>query len=378
MRDIAGMLNSAGGMLQKRQLVARGACDADLTRAVKSAAVIRVRQGWYTTLPDDDLRVRAIRVGGRLTGISAVDQAGGWVLGRHPLHVSVQDNAARLRSPQDRRVRFDPARDESVVLHWDPHDLVRRGTATSVSLPDALHRVVLDESLETAIAALDWALHGSRIGRLEFEALVLRLPAAFRNLGSWVDARCESLPESLSRTRLRLRGHSVVSQVRLGELERIDLVVDGCVGLEIDGEEFHRDRFESDRSKDLAITLVGLHAVRPSARMVFHDWETVLRAIEAAISSHDRASGQGNSGQGNLGQGNLGQGNSGQGNSGLGNSGLRPPRAGAIPGRRRNRARVGRARPEFPAPHPAPASAEGRNNAAGRGNIGDGTTLSLG
>lgn len=313
MRDIAGIVNSAGGMLQKRKLVVRGARDADLTHAVKSGAVSRARQGWYTTLPDDDLRVRAVRVGGRLTGISAVIQAGGWVLGRYPLHISVPDNAARLRSPQDRRVRFDPLLHANVVMHWDERDLSQRGTTTSVALLDALYRVVLDESLETAIATLDWALHDSHIDRLDFESLVLRLPAAFSDIGSWVDARCESLPESLSRTRLRLRGHSVVSQVRLGELERIDLVVDDCVGLEVDGEEFHLDRFEYDRSKDLAITIADLHALRPSARMVFHSWDTVLQAIESAISSHVRASSSGN-------------------------SGLRPLRATLIPGRRRRRA----------------------------------------
>lgn len=79
------------------------------------------------------------------------------------------------------------------------------------------------------------------------------------------------------------------SQVHLGDLESIDLVVDDCVGLEVDGEEHHRDRFERDREKDLDITMSGLHALRPSANAVFHRWPRVLLAVETAIA--DRRAG---------------------------------------------------------------------------------------
>jgi hypothetical protein len=158
-----------------------------------------------------------------------------------------------------------------------------------VDLRDALLRVVLDEQFETAVAALDWALHTGRLDRIDFELLVLRLPKDMRHISEWVDERCESLPESLARTRLRLLGHSVESQVRVNDLERIDLVVDDCVGLETDGEEFHVDRFESDRTKDIAITIANLHALRPSARMVFRQWHRVALAVETAIAARSRA-----------------------------------------------------------------------------------------
>ena len=105
MPDIAALVASLGGMAQKQQLVARGARDLDLTGAVRRGEVERARQGWYTTLPRDDPAVRAVRVGGRLTGMSAVIALGGWSLGRHPLHVSLRDNAARLRTPWNRHVK---------------------------------------------------------------------------------------------------------------------------------------------------------------------------------------------------------------------------------------------------------------------------------
>jgi very-short-patch-repair endonuclease len=265
---------------------------------VKHGEVTRARQGWYTTLPPEDATVRAVRVGGRLTGISVVAAAGGWVRGRHPLHVSVPPNAARLRSQSNRFVHPGARRLHGVTLHWESPAVAARGTATRVALADALLRVVLDENLETAVAALDWALHTRRLDRIEFEQLLLALPANRRFIGDWVDERCGSLPESLSRTRLRLSGHVVRSQVRLGELQSIDLVVDECVGFEVDGEEHHRDRFELDREKDLDITISGLHALRPSANAVFRRWPRVLQALQTAIASHSAASSFGNSGVG--------------------------------------------------------------------------------
>jgi len=274
--DVATLVESLGGFAHKNQLLARGARDRDLTRAVRSGEVARVRLGWYTTRSLTSPSARALHIGGRLTGLSAIAEWGGWVLRAPILHVSVPENAARLR-PTGKRVR----------IHWDALALSDRGTTTSVGLADALIRVVLDEDLETAVAALDWALHSGRLDRIDFEELVLALPAESRWIAQWVDARCESLPESLSRTRLRLAGHVVESQVPLGR-ERIDIVVDGVVGLETDGDEFHREHFERDRRKDIAMSSAGYLPLRVPARMVFDEWPAVASAIEQLLHSHSR------------------------------------------------------------------------------------------
>jgi len=296
MADIAALVDSLGGMAQKQQLVRRGARDLDLTLAVRHGDVVRARQGWYTTLSESDPRVQAVRVGGRLTGISAVTAAGGWVLGRHPLHVSVNENAARLRDPVNRFIKLAKRRVANLRLHWDDTEVASRGTAMSVDIRDALVRVVLDEDLETAVAALDWALHTGVIDRTDFERIILHLPQNRRAIRDWVDERCESLPESLARTRLRLLGHRVDIQVRLNDRERIDLVVDDCVGIETDGRAFHLETFEADRRKDIDITIADMHPLRPSANMVFHDWSRIVLAVQSAIAARPGACSCGNSG----------------------------------------------------------------------------------
>ncbi len=273
MADVRSLVESRDGYAHKSQLAAAGARDIDLTRAVRAGDVVRLRRGWYTTRDPQSPASRAVRIGGRLTGLSAIAEWGGWVLRAPTLHVSVRDNAARLR-PTGRRVR----------LHWDLKEHSDRGTSTTVSLADAVVRVVLDEDLPTAVAALDWALHTGRLDRIDFELIVLRLPRHLRWIAGWVDADCESLPESLSRTHLRMAGHSVVSQVPLGR-ERIDLLVDGIVGFETDGEEFHRDSFERDRRKDLSIAQAGYLPIRAPAQMVFHEWEVIEKAIDRLLHS---------------------------------------------------------------------------------------------
>lgn len=284
MVTIASLVTSLGGMAQKQQLVALGARDHDLTRAVRRQEVVRARQGWYSTMPENSLELRAVRVGGRLTGMSALTALGAWHLGEFPLHVSVHDNAARLRTQWNRFHRLDPSNARGVILHWDDADVAGRGTAVSVGLSDALLRVILDESIENAVAAVDWARSTGALDRIDFELLMLRVPQRLRFIGGLSDENCGSLPESIGKTRLVLRGHRVVSQVPIARAQRIDLVIDDVVGLEIDGEEFHVLRFAKDRNKDIDITLVHLHAMRPTAQMVFHDWERVLAAIETAIA----------------------------------------------------------------------------------------------
>ena len=281
MVDVAALVTALGGFAQKQQLVTRGARDLDLTRAVRAGEVIRARQGWYTTLPANDRAVQAVRVGGRLTGLALIHYLGGWVSDTPPLHVSMAQNAARMRAPTNRFRRL--ARRHGVVLHWDPPDVGARGGSWCVALRDAIRAVIIDESLEQAVAVLDWALHSGLMDVAELDRLVLTLPLELRAVAEWVDADCESLPESVSRTRFRLAGHHVASQVPLETDERIDLVVDGEAGIEVDSKKHHADSFYRDRAKDLTITLAEYHCLRPTAHAVFSDWARVQVAVNVAL-----------------------------------------------------------------------------------------------
>lgn len=257
------------------ELAAAGVPRRELTRLVASGELRRPRNGWYSTLDPLHPRFRAVRIGGRLTSASALAEMGAWMLHPPPrLEVAVPRGSARLRA------------DRNAVIHWGIDGARSQGSAV-VGIHEALIRVVLDHDLEVSVPCLDWAMSTGRLDRFSFEELILALPMTARCVRLWIDPASQSLLESVARVRLRRRGWPVRSQVRVGDLGAIDLVVDQ-VALELDGREHHESRFEADRRKDLQITIEGRHSIRVSYAMLVKDWSRVESAIAAALRARGR------------------------------------------------------------------------------------------
>lgn len=286
-RSLIDDITRVGGAAGRAYLRSLGHGDRWLAHAVRAGAVARPRRGWYTVWPDTDPRTYALRIGGRLTGLSAIAAMGGWGRTRRPLHVAVPANAARLRCPRRREVTFRASpRRASVRLHWTRQRHDRDISTGLVDLLDALEVAFLCEAEEDAIAALDWARRAGLVDDIDVETLRQRLPAGSARAVRRSSDACHSLPESLARTRFRALGLRVREQVVFpGDTSPIDLLIEECVAIEIDGDQFHRDRFDRDRSKDLAITIGGMHALRPTARHVFDDWLQVERSALAALAA---------------------------------------------------------------------------------------------
>lgn len=290
------MVQQLGGLAQKQELIALGAHDWTLTAAVRSGSVIRARQGWYSTLNDHDPALRAARVGGRLTGMSALIARGAWTWIDHPLHVSVPRRASRLREQWDRFRRLNPIEAEDVVIHWDDDAILTGGDVTSVSLADALSSVTVDEPFEVAVAAFDWAFKSGSIDRLQLESILLNLPDDARMIAHWIDQQCDSVLESVVRSWLHIAGYRVASQVRVGDIERIDLVVEDEVAIELGGRT-HEGRREADWRKNVKITAEGRHPILATYSMVRYEFDSILHAIETALHRrHPERPQAGNSG----------------------------------------------------------------------------------
>jgi hypothetical protein len=112
------IIDRSGGIASKRQLVAWGvdASWIDLA-AWYGRHVIRVRHGWFARSTEHPEVIRAWRVGGRLTCVSALAFHEGMDADAGPvLHVEVPGNACQLRDPDRSRDRLGS--DAAVVIHW--------------------------------------------------------------------------------------------------------------------------------------------------------------------------------------------------------------------------------------------------------------------
>jgi very-short-patch-repair endonuclease len=141
----------------------------------------------------------------------------------------------------------------------------------------------LDE--ENAIAALESALHLRFLSEREVRLICDRAPLRLRDGISRMVGDSGSGLETIARLRLQRAGHRVETQPGVPGLGHQDLLVDECVALEIDGEEWHGEsHFETDRERDLHAARLGRRTIRLTSRHVLSGWPDALTAIERAIS----------------------------------------------------------------------------------------------
>src|SRR5690554_2894244 len=116
MESVSRAIRRHGMFLRRRDLLGLGYLDRHIRYELGQRRIFRVRQGWYSVPDAPESAVLAVRVGGRLTGVSALETYGLRVPRRPQLHVAVPVGACRLRKPLDRYRRLttrDPVR-----VHW--------------------------------------------------------------------------------------------------------------------------------------------------------------------------------------------------------------------------------------------------------------------
>jgi hypothetical protein len=119
MNLLLATIDNHQGLASRRELLVHGIDPGWIDVAAwYGRHVIRVRKGWYARSGERPEVLRAWRLGGRLTCVSAAE----FHAGERPgpvLHVEVPSHAARLRDPENGRRRLGP--DMPVVVHWTRH-----------------------------------------------------------------------------------------------------------------------------------------------------------------------------------------------------------------------------------------------------------------
>lgn len=265
------------------ELLADGWTSRQLSRAVARGELVRVRQGWYAA-PDLEVPCQeAFRVGGRLTCASGGQRLGLSVRNSTHVHVAVASNACRLREPHNPRRRLTS---RAVIVHWVD------GAARSRLIRDPLDLLAdmaFCQPAELTIAAVDSALRLGLLDRTSWLARCERMPRRLRRLLSRVDARSESITESLVRVRLEGLGIRPQLQVRISGVGRVDMVIGNRLVVEIDGRAYYSDpeAFERDRVRDARLSIRGYRVLRFSYSQVMNRWGEVKSSILAAVARGD-------------------------------------------------------------------------------------------
>jgi len=276
--SVEQVLAALGGAASWRQLRAAGVGWWALFVALQAGTVLRLRRGAYA-LPGADPALRAaIQLGGVLACTSAATSLGLPVLVARGIHVIVPRG-------------WSHAALSGVHVHrrdLNPHE--RLGVTTSLlrTVLDCARELPIREALVVCDAALRAGLDEAR---LRTAATLARGngAAAIRAVVAMADAGAESPIESCLRLVAQRLG-TVVPQVWIDGVGRVDLVVDGWLVIEADGFEHHSDRasYREDRRRGNALTLLGYTVLRFSYEDIVHHEDVVAEVIARVLARGPR------------------------------------------------------------------------------------------
>jgi very-short-patch-repair endonuclease len=289
MKTLDELLNSRQHIVTTKDLLSIGCTSHQMTVAVRSGRLRRIRNGWYASVGADPAAVWAVRVGGRLGGFSAAAYYGLVTPEHTPLTVNVNPNACRLRTGA-------VTSDTEVVWRelYDP----AHASHIAVSLFDCLRQVAMAPVAYEAIACLDSALRIGTLDDIDRELLRQSLPRRYRRRLDQADSRSDGFPESVARVRLSEAGIPVQLQVAVLSERWIDMVVGDRLALEIDGRGKYLNgtggdplkilrKFEAEKKRDAHLASLGYLVLHLTYEMVVYDWPGCLALIQAVMERGD-------------------------------------------------------------------------------------------
>lgn len=267
---LAADVHALGGTARQADLMRFGYSRSRIEAAVRAGVVQRIRRG-ILGVPNGCPEIRtALTANGLITCISAAKELGLW----------------SIKDPDQ--------------LHlWADHGVLPRSVATHrsalvrdrlpgayVSVVDAvLHALRCRPPLESLVLAES----AVRLGAVDCQELLLHLPGprngARRAVVHRIRTDAESPLEVIARELFRAAGLRVETQVEIRGLGRVDMVIEGCLIVELDGMEFHwtREAFRKDRRRNNHGVLCGL----PTLRYVYEDVmfrpQSVLAQVISAV-----------------------------------------------------------------------------------------------
>lgn len=293
MKTIATTVIERDFFVRRRDLLASGYTDQQIRAALAHREIFRVRQGWYSVPNAPEPGVRAVRVGGRLTGLDALKSYGVPVPRNSRTQVSVSAGASRLRDPGNRRKRLADLHHMDIQWTEEPW-MKHRSSPWRVSVQEALLAVLHSEGRDVAVACCDLVIKKKRMNARDVDALFEHVPARVRAWRTLVDGRSGAHGETYVRLWLGDAGIRFEPQPFMRGVGHLDGQVSSWTYIEIDGAqhdeaaEGERSQFEEDHYRDTVVAINGARVLRFTYRQLYRQWALCLGAVQRAMADDAR------------------------------------------------------------------------------------------
>lgn len=292
--DVFTALSRFGNLATRRELATVGIGRTTLDRAVKTGSVLPVRRGWVATEQADQLAVVAVLHGARLTSSTGLRAYGVWAGSDARVHHQVPPQSHRVIQnaltplsvfvpppfvPRGSVTHWSSALSDAATLSPELGSL-QGGSSWLMSLPDCVAQFAASESAEQIAAALESAVHTGRLSRPQVAALIRLMPDRLSRLSRDLTFLAESGMETIARLRLERLGLNLAQQVQIG-CDRVDLVIDGWLVIELDGDSWHdpiRDRIRTNR-----IIRSGRRVLRFGYAEIFERWDETVATVHEML-----------------------------------------------------------------------------------------------
>ena len=257
------LVASLGGVARQKDLLGQGVSTRQIRAAVEGGLIFQRARGVYATFQatPEDAFLAAHQA--RRTCLSRVAGLGLWVL------------------EQPKQLHVAAAHGRPV-----PGCVVHRVSGKQ-TLADVLQQCVRCGTEVEALAVLESAVVKKQCSinylRNSFQG---RAGAAARAIVEMIDPQSMSIAETCSRYHLRRAGYNVQGQAYVRNAGHLDLLIDGILGLEIDGEKYHNDprAWKEDLQRDTMYVLEGMWRLRIPADVALYHPEVLLAWVEQALA----------------------------------------------------------------------------------------------
>lgn len=261
---VEAVIAGLGTAVRQRDLLKLGISTRQIREALDGGRIVRVARGFYA-LPGVEARdIFLARHQARLTCMSKVAELGLWLLNEPPApHVAAAHG------------------------HPVPGCVVHR-VKGGQTFPELLRQCVKCGSELEALVIVESAvvMHKCSIARLR-EAFAGREDAAGRAILDLVDPQSMSIAETCGRYHLRKAGYNVQGQAYVKDAGHLDLLVEGVLGVELDGREFHDtvSGWEEDLRRDTMYVVNGVWRLRIPAAVALYKPELMLAWVSQALAA---------------------------------------------------------------------------------------------